>query len=95
MAGIESLRAAYSRFYEIRNAPTPETKVEAWKSLPDDAVADWCVRMATQGREVAGLIRELEHMRADRGYHEMKHYFYEDFREMKRDLDTRGFVLEL
>lgn len=95
MTTIASLREEYSRFYAIRNTPAEKTEFENWNKLSDNNIEAWCVRLQGQAKVVAGLIEELQEMKSDRSYHEMKSYFYEDLTDLRKDLEKRGFRLDI
>lgn len=95
MAEFTTLRDEYSRFYAIRNHPADDVEFEEWQQLQDEQVSAWADRMQTQGAKVKELIGDLDHMKPDRAYHELKCYFREDVAEVRKQLKTRNieFVL--
>lgn len=95
MADFKTLRDEYSRFYEIRNQPTDDVEFEDWQQLPDETVAAWAEKMRAQATKVKELIGDLAHMKSDRPYHELTHYFREDVAEVRQQLKTRNIELGL
>lgn len=95
MADFISLRDEYSRFYDIRNNPAEGVEFEEWQQLPDEDVAAWAGKMQEQAAKVKELIGDLAHMKSDRVYHELTHYFREDVAEVRQQLKTRNIELTL
>lgn len=95
MPELSVLREAYTRFYDIRNHPTEKTEFENWTRLSDKNIAAWCERLKTQAKLVKSLIDDLKDHKSDRGYHEMRSYFFEDYRDLSAALAAKGHTLEI